>query len=658
MPKRPTPPSPRRIRLLAVLFLLAPGCADDDQPTPVAPPDTATDVAPADATAPPDTAASPAVCAHAQGGVCDEPGSCAFGTDEVDCVAACEGQPPPHLWGACTFLERGLHDWTAVSDDLAARGSGGAGGGSGWWWGTLMARSSWCDRAGACVDGDPPAEFRRYYLTYVPDSVDPRRPAPVVFYLGGFGVNMYGNGGFNALPQLAERHGFILVDAQQHFRNMGWIGWIMGWHVYNQAFAGDWLDAPDVDFLVRVRDEIAAKYNIDRTRVYATGHSRGGGMSILAGFLAPDVFAGFVAQAGFVEVNEFQDFIATYTGRRMAAVVVTGSLDDNVPPEEAYATRKALLDGGWGDAGRLLFYDIPKTGHIWQRDLNTQVWDFIFNHPLPLEDVGPAAAAPPPPADGGSFGPTVADPKRDTGPSQHLEWISLAGGNSPMGRAFEDGQTDPNTEPAHTVQLAAYAIGRDEVHVGAWAEFLSRVGGHAAWHPRQPVHIEGGMFESAVDPGTAIGNVDWESARAFCRWHGGDLPTEAQWEQAARDGNNLRLYPWGDQAPTCARANLTGGPAQCASTPLAAAGTPDGATPSGVGNLSGNVSEWVRDWYAPYEPGSHTDPTGPELGLYRVVRGGSYISHSNRARVHDRDYARPTSRSPATGFRCVREVLP
>lgn len=335
-----------------------------------------------------DTAPAVPECPFAQDGTCDEPASCVFGSDEVDCAAACAQTPPPaEVWGACQFRARGWPDLQAVDPDLAKRGSGGSGGRYGWTYGTIEARNP----LGA-------GQVTRYYLVWVPDSYDPARPAPIVYYLGGFGVSMYGVSAWSDLNRTAERNGFIAVYAEQHMRDMGAPinRWMMGWHVYLQAFAGDWADNPDVDFLVKLTDRLKTHFNVDRTRVYVTGHSRGGGMSVIAPFIRPDVFAGLCGQAAFSEVNQFNKIIAAWTGRRFPAVLVHGTLDDNVKPIEFHETVKAFKQGGWktleeaGAQGETLRpYFVPGVGHTWQPNLNQEWIDFLFAHPIPLSEVAP-----------------------------------------------------------------------------------------------------------------------------------------------------------------------------------------------------------------------------------------------------------------------------
>ena len=381
--------TPKSALLLALLLALS-GCGGEDKPQPPG------DRADAGTVAAP----SAPLCPFAGDGVCDEPASCALGTDSADCDAACAApDPPARLYGACTFRARGLPDHEAVDPDLAKRGSHGSGGLYGWSWGSILARNP----GGSSL---PPV--RRYYMAYVPDTYDPARPAPLMYYLAGFGVSMYGNAGWTDQNQLAERNGVIVVYVQQHYRNMGKHGWMMGWHVYLQAFRGtdpndpaQWSDNPDLDFLVKLTERLKGLYNIDRTRVWTTGHSRGGGMSVILPFLRPDVFAGSCGQAAFSHVNKFEDFIRAYKGRRFPAVLVHGTMDDNVQPSEYHATVKAYRDAGWKTLadlqkeGRdpseetLRDYFIPAQGHRWQPDLNQEWFDFLYARPIPLNEVAP-----------------------------------------------------------------------------------------------------------------------------------------------------------------------------------------------------------------------------------------------------------------------------
>jgi formylglycine-generating enzyme required for sulfatase activity len=165
----------------------------------------------------------------------------------------------------------------------------------------------------------------------------------------------------------------------------------------------------------------------------------------------------------------------------------------------------------------------------------------------------------------------------------------------------------------HTVQLSAFELDRTEVTQGAYAACVTAKicsPPKANFDPTQKARIP-------------VTNVSWEQARGYCAWAGKRLPTEAEWEKAAR-GPQQRKFPWGEEMPDCTRSNFE----QCGGQLRPVGMLPNGASPYGALDMAGNVEEWVQDWFSVsyYGRSPTKDPRGPEAdtGSGHAVRGGSF----------------------------------
>jgi sulfatase modifying factor 1 len=254
-------------------------------------------------------------------------------------------------------------------------------------------------------------------------------------------------------------------------------------------------------------------------------------------------------------------------------------------------------------------------------------------------------------------------------------------------RVFRMGSRDkaPDEAPVHEVAVGAFWIDRCEVTVAefgrfiaatryrteaerfGWAEVFDRVRGEwtrvdgADWrHPEGP--------GSAGAPEEPVTQVSWNDAEAFARWAGKRLPTEAEWEYAARGGLAGRTYAWGDELRPGGRvmANWWQGtfPSRDTGEDGYRGRAPVGRFPPngyGLYDVIGNVWEWCADWYDPgyYRRSPRGDPRGPARGTERVIRGGSWMCSENfcsNYRVASRSRATPDSGLNNVGFRCARDA--
>jgi formylglycine-generating enzyme required for sulfatase activity len=223
--------------------------------------------------------------------------------------------------------------------------------------------------------------------------------------------------------------------------------------------------------------------------------------------------------------------------------------------------------------------------------------------------------------------------------------------------------------PRHRVDLDAFYLDRYEVTNALFERFVTATGHRTtaeregfAYALRGPQwnKVSGASWRAPSGPGSAavpdhpVVQVSWDDASAYCRWAGKRLPTEAEWEKAARSTDG-RMYPWGEQWDR-GRANVSESPGQGKTAPVGS--YPNGVSPYGVHDMAGNVWEWVADWYdANYYQRSPTrNPQGPASGSDRVLRGGGWFGTPFSLRAAFRFFNRPGDRRDWIGFRCAKDL--
>ncbi|HEX9278533.1 MAG TPA: SUMF1/EgtB/PvdO family nonheme iron enzyme [Casimicrobiaceae bacterium] len=208
---------------------------------------------------------------------------------------------------------------------------------------------------------------------------------------------------------------------------------------------------------------------------------------------------------------------------------------------------------------------------------------------------------------------------------------------------------DDEDSPRRDVYVDAFYLDQHEVTTSRYRNFLEATGSVRPPDGWEEVDV------AKVGDLPVIG-VDWHDASAYCTWAGKRLPTESEWEKAAR-GTDARKYPWGNEPPTPAHANFLNGAPGAYRDGLKPVGThPAGRSPSGIDDLAGNAAEWVADWYAQgFATGDVRNPQGPQSGEGKVIRGGGWMDPAERITATKRFYANPANRSEDVGFRCARD---
>jgi serine/threonine-protein kinase len=332
-----------------------------------------------------------------------------------------------------------------------------------------------------------------------------------------------------------------------------------------------------------------------------------------------------------------------------AEVALAKSRKDVRPPDPREA-REGVSDAYAGIARRLMAFDPLERysdGRAVAAYLRGEATPpdhaarrFALLSPLPMEPAVPGLPPPSHPDDSGVAlpGGFVRHGGRIWCLKDGAELAFVPAG--PFTRGSDRGAADEG--PARAVHLSAFLVDRHEVTVRQFSRFCAATGRAM---PEQPA------TSNDLHP---VVNVSWEEARAYAAWAGRCLPTEAQWEKAAR-GTDAREFPWGNEPPTEDRARHR----DPSDEGTAAVGSfPGGRSPFGVLDMLGNAWEWVADWYAPdyFAAGPDRDPVGPVEGASRVLRGGAWDDRDRALRITRRRRSRPESRFDFVGFRCVKDL--
>ncbi len=228
--------------------------------------------------------------------------------------------------------------------------------------------------------------------------------------------------------------------------------------------------------------------------------------------------------------------------------------------------------------------------------------------------------------------------------------VLIPAGEFQMGDHFNEGW-DNNELPVHTVYLDAFYIDIYEVINAQYQQFMDATG-HGA-----PRYWDDARYNAPEHP---VVGVSWHDAVAYAEWAGERLPTEAEWEKAARGGLVGKRYPWGDEAPDAGgvyKANYD--PGNDAADGYADTAPVGSFAPNGYGlyDMAGNVYEWCADWFDSgyYANSSLNNPLGPDSGSRRVARGGSWPNDPYLLRVAYRPSSLPAYKYFSVGFRCVSQ---
>ncbi len=231
-----------------------------------------------------------------------------------------------------------------------------------------------------------------------------------------------------------------------------------------------------------------------------------------------------------------------------------------------------------------------------------------------------------------------------------VEMVNIPSGTFIRGSASGEGRLDE--QPKRKIYVNSFAIDKYEVSNVRYKAFLDET----LHKPPFNVYGEGPLSSEVEISHLPVVQVTWHDAVDYCFWAGKRLPTEAEWEKAAR-GTDDRLFPWGHEPPTPSRAQFDG-EWDGKNTMKRVDSFEEGQSSLGVFQLSGNVREWTQDWYDAeyYANAPDANPKGPETGILKVIRGGSWRSFDADLRTTSRGKGGFALKTHGIGFRCARDI--
>ena len=255
-------------------------------------------------------------------------------------------------------------------------------------------------------------------------------------------------------------------------------------------------------------------------------------------------------------------------------------------------------------------------------------------------------------------------------PMDEAVLVFVPGGEFSMGASSLDSRAETDEQPQHNVYLDDYWIDQTEVTNQSFAKFVDSTGyvteaeqdGWSWDYDGSWIKTKGADWRHPLDANSSLQGrenypvvrISWNDAAAYCRWAERRLPTEAEWEKAAR-GTDGRIYPWGNDSPNPDLLNFD----RNIQDSVQVGSYSTGVSPYGVFDMAGNVWEWVSDWYTVdyYKSSPNSNPQGPGGGDGRAMRGGSWFLGGDAARASNREWGYQDASLWSTGFRCAMDAV-